>query len=106
VDRAFPAKEVEHLSPRHPMLNPGQPGMDDLAKARLRPGSRKGKGPESSGLDFIEAGKGHIILSRHDVTSGLLGTRTWGISGFDPVYAQSLLKNAIFWTLDGQPGAE
>ena len=53
-------------------------------------------------IDAIYAGKGTVLISRLDVTSGLLGTGTWGILGYDPAYAQSFMKNAIFWTVDGQ----
>ena len=53
-------------------------------------------------LTELSAGRGHIILSPIDLTSGLLNTNTWGILGYDPAYSQSLLKNLILWTLDGQ----
>ena len=43
-----------------------------------------------------------MIFSPLDLTSGLLGTNTWGIIGYAPDYAQSLLQNIILWTLDGQ----
>jgi hypothetical protein len=43
------------------------------------------------------------VYSRLDLTSGLLDTHTLGILGYDPAYAQSLIKNIVFWTLDGQP---
>jgi hypothetical protein len=51
----------------------------------------------------LSAGKGRVIFTSLDVTCGLLGTRTWGIAGFEPEYAQSFLKNLLFWTLDGRP---
>ena len=37
------------------------------------------------------------MFSRLDVTTGLLGTESWGIVGYDPAYAQALVKNAILW---------
>ena len=41
-----------------------------------------------------------MIFSRLDLTSGLLGTTTWGILGYDPTYAQSFMKNLILWTIN------
>ena len=40
-------------------------------------------------------GKGRVIYTELDVTTGLLGTNTWGITGYSPAYAQGLLKNLI-----------
>ena len=45
---------------------------------------------------------GAVIVSNVDVTSGLLGTQTWGIYGYEPEYAESLVENLIFWTVDGK----
>jgi hypothetical protein len=78
--------------------------MADLSKPVLRPYTVELLG-RANGLGLpeeITAGKGHVILTSFDITSGLLGTSTWGILGYDPNYAQSLVKNAILWTLDGQ----
>ena len=88
----------------HPLLNASADGMEDLSKPVLRAyamdvlGRSKGLGlPEE-----IAAGKGHVISTSLDLTTGLLGANTWGILGYDPNYAQSLVKNVILWTLDGQ----
>jgi hypothetical protein len=77
--------------------------MDDLSRTRLRPFTRELLGG-SAGVYLTElpAGRGHVVLAPLDVTSGLLNTNTWGILGFDPTYAQNLMKNLVLWTLDGQ----
>ena len=54
-------------------------------------------------LHVVAAGSGHFVLTTGDAVSGLLGTNTWGILGYEPKYAQALMKNLIFWTADGQP---
>ena len=41
--------------------------------------------------------------SKLDIVSGLLGTQTWGIMGYVPAWSESFMRNAIFWTMDGQP---
>ena len=60
----------------------------------------------SGTLRHLRSGKGAVILSELDVTSGLLGTETWGIFGYEPSYAQALVKNVIFWAMDGRPGLD
>jgi hypothetical protein len=46
-------------------------------------------------------GKGRVIYSSLDLTSGLLGTNTWSILGYKPAYAQSFVKNVMLWVVDG-----
>ena len=87
------------------MVTTGPYGMDDLAKPRLRPfavESLKEAGAGAGAIQTVACGKGHVVLLPLDLTSGLLGTETWGIAGYEPAYAQDLLKNVIFWTVDGQ----
>jgi hypothetical protein len=38
-----------------------------------------------------------------DLTAGLLGTRMWGILGFEPAYAEAWVKNVVLWTAAGCP---
>ncbi len=101
--RAFPGEAPQTPSTRHPLLRTGQPGMDDLRKARLRPYAKEKVSRSPGGLQVLQTGKGHVVITPIDVTSGLLGTQTWGIYGYEPKYAHSIVKNVIFWTLDGQP---
>jgi hypothetical protein len=44
-----------------------------------------------------QVGKGWVIVSRIDLTSGLLGTSTWGVVGFSPDYAKGIVKNILLW---------
>jgi hypothetical protein len=50
---------------------------------------------------MLRAGRGAVICASLDMTSGLLGTNTWGIAGYRPQYAQNLLKNIVLWAVDG-----
>jgi hypothetical protein len=101
--KAFP-DDVERPVPQdHPLLHPSKPGMEDASRRRLRPSAVERLGATSGAVGLIEAGKGHVVHAPLDVTSGLLGTDTGGIIGYDPAYAQALLRNVVFWTIDGQP---
>jgi hypothetical protein len=102
--QAFPDKTLEKLPREHPLFEAGAPGMDDLVKPRLRLFAIETGEAANASIEVIRSGKGAVIISNLDVISGLLGTETWGIAGFDPAYCQALVKNLIFWTQDGKPG--
>ena len=103
--KAFPGAEPKPLNPAaHPLFRGGVKfsGMDDLSKPRLRAFPFEGRGNEAAPLSGFGFGAGHVVFTPYDVTSGLLGSRTWGIAGLHPDYAPPLMKNLLFWTLDGQ----
>jgi len=99
---AFPNATPNSLRPPHPLLRAGAAGMEDLSHTRLRPYTLEKFGHNDGNIDIFKAGKGHVLFTSLDLTSGLLNTGTWGIVGFEPSYAQSLIKNTILWTLDGE----
>ena len=99
---AFPNIPSRVVGTYHPLLSSGGSGMEDLSRPRVR---EYGVGQLGAGAGLpeeIAAGRGHLLFTSLDLTSGLLGTNTWGILGYEPAYAQALLKNVILWTLDGQ----
>jgi hypothetical protein len=99
---AFPDQSSRVIYPNHPLLSPGGSGMEDLGRPRLRQYAVDLLGTRAGLPEEIAAGRGHVLFTSLDLTSGLLGTNTWGILGYESNYAQDLLKNVVFWTLDGQ----
>src|SRR5206468_1146264 len=69
---------------------------------RLRQSAAVKYGRTGAALMALSAGKGHVVYTSLDITCGLLGTDTGGILGYEPAYAQALVKNVLFWALDGQ----
>jgi hypothetical protein len=59
------------------------------------------KTPQLSGIQI--KGRWVVIFSPYDITSGLLGTRTWGISGYGSQSAQNLARNVILYALAHAP---
>jgi hypothetical protein len=102
--RAFPGEKLERIPESYPLLNPGAPGMSDVRKPKMRRfvAEQTSTTAPSASLEILRSEGGAVILSSVDVTSGLLGTQTWGINGYEPEYAESLVENLIFWTVDGQ----
>jgi hypothetical protein len=102
--KAFPESPARLLPRTHPILTASGPGMDELATPQLRP-YVKAKGIGTSGrLEIVSFGQGHVILNPLDLTEGLLAANTWGISGFEPNYAQQLAKNLVLWSATGMKG--
>jgi hypothetical protein len=99
---AFPNGSPSSLGPRHPLLRAGPPGMEDLTHPHLRPYTVEKLGNTGGNIDIFTAGKGHVLYTSLDLTSGLLNTGTWGILGYESSYAQNLIKNVLLWTVDGE----
>jgi hypothetical protein len=102
IARAFPDSKFELVVPSHPLLNAGPPGMFDLTQRHVRLQVSSTLGNKYGGFEILAAGKGHVIFSALDLTSGLLGTDTWGIWGYTPEYCQQFVQNTILWAWDGQ----
>ena len=99
--KAFPETRAQFLSKTHPLLSASGPGMDDLALPQVRPYT-KARGISVNGrIDCVNFGKGKVLLSPLDLTTGLTGCNTWGILGYDPGYASSLVKNMLVWSATG-----
>jgi hypothetical protein len=110
---AFPEASLRPLPRDHPLLNAVAPGMADLSRPALRlfclepQNKARAAATAQSGLtgfEFLRAGKGHVLFTTCDLTSGLFGTNTWGVFGYTPAYAEGFVQNTIFWAMDGQGG--
>lgn len=57
-----------------------------------------GKPVSEPALDGLSiGGKVRILFSQWDISSGLLGTNTWGIVGYAPDTAEQLATNMLLW---------
>jgi hypothetical protein len=100
----FPAADAQPapLKPDHPLLVGRGAGMTPLLKQQVRPFVFKAIGSKIPPMQIRDVGKGAIVVSDLDLTSGLLGTNTLGIVGYDPAYAHAFVRNAILWTINGR----
>ncbi|HEX2973597.1 MAG TPA: DUF4159 domain-containing protein [Tepidisphaeraceae bacterium] len=99
--QTFPQGQFMEVSPDHPLLAGKIPGTNALPKPLFRPGSQRPQLP----IQILPHGKGAVIYSALDLTTGLLGTNTWGLAGYQPAYAQSFLRNVVLWTADRRNSA-
>ena len=103
--RAFPTKEPLAVRADHPLVSGVGAGMAELVKAQVRPYVFSVMGQHFTRPLLLESGRGAVIASDLDLTSGLLGTSTYGIAGYEPQYAERFVSNAILWTINGRGGA-
>jgi hypothetical protein len=99
--RAFPDSELAAVDPNHPLLTVSADGMANVASPAVRDYVRSLVDAPDHHPQMFKAGKGHVIVLPLDLTSGLLGADAWGIAGYTPAYARTLLKNIVLWTWDG-----
>ena len=91
------------MQPDDPILAGGGEGMTPLPKAQYRPYATDAGGSTSGQITTFPAGAGQVIISDLDLTSGLLGTSTWGIAGYTAPYAQQFVQNLLLWTIQRLP---
>jgi hypothetical protein len=101
LPKVFVGAKMSAVGNEHPLLAGNLDGMDNLAKPQLRAYTEQKLGKVAGKFEMYRLGKGRIIYSSIDLTSGLLGTNTWSILGHKPAYAQSFVKNVLLWVTDG-----
>ncbi len=98
----FPNQPLEAIPPDHPLYSGETPDTTKIETVVWRKYTRvrDNKVPEDKpNLFAIKKGdRLAVIFSPDDLTSGLLGTNTWGIAGYAPKSAQSLTRNLLLYT--------
>jgi hypothetical protein len=122
VRGAFPVAPLRPMPAEHPLLDGVPHGMSVVSKPRLRiyaaeqlraeakaagaarvsPTTQPSPSRRDGTFEYLAAGKGHVIFTTLDLTTGLVGANTWGVIGYEPSYCQAFVQNVIFWTIDGQ----
>jgi hypothetical protein len=101
LPKVFVDAKMSIVAPEHPLLAGNGEGMDNIAKPQLRAYTEQKLGKAAGRIEMYTLGKGRVIYSSIDLTSGLLGTNTWSVIGHKPAYAQSFVKNVLLWVTDG-----
>jgi hypothetical protein len=102
LPRAFPNAAPEKLPVSHPVLSADAEGAEPLP-LRLRPWATDKLKLTTPSLETIKAGKGTVIVSRVDITTGLLGTNMLTVIGYDAPYAQAVVWNMLGWAAANAP---
>jgi hypothetical protein len=102
--KAFPDASLKKIPATHPLFSDASPGMETLDNPpSLRSLALTQLGKNAGVFEMLQHGKGRVVTTSLDLTSGLLSLHTWGILGFSNGYSQSLAKNLLLWSAAGAP---
>lgn len=102
LPRIFPKSPLKPIPPEHALLAGAGEGMSRIAP-RLRPYTAETLGTLAVRLEMMQEGEGAVIFTGFDLTTALLGTGTYTVTGCDPETATPLCRNILLWTLAGKP---
>jgi len=97
----YPDDPAKVLPADHPIFTgvfEGRGKGSAIPEAQFRKfgaGAKPGGPPELQAIST--QGRVRVLFSQVDVTSGLLGTQTWGIDGYAPETARALAENILRW---------
>ncbi len=109
LDKAFPDQAPRKIPKSDVLMTGGQNGVPPL-ELRLRRYDLDKLKMTTPPLEMITLANGVVVISHVDITTGLLGTNTLTIVGYEPAYAQAIAWNLLGWTRSqleaaGKPGA-
>jgi hypothetical protein len=95
----YPGAEPTKLPADHPIITGSIPDGQAVGEPELRKYARLTRPTHAVDLEaIIVNGKIKMLFSPYDITSGLLGTQTWGIIGYVPDTAETLVQNILLWS--------
>jgi hypothetical protein len=99
---AFPQSQPRDMPLDDPILRGTAPGMTPV-NLRLRPYRTEQDGTTTAPLQSFTLGKGTVLFSPIDLTTGFLGTNTWGVNGYEPDTVYNLVRNVLLQALENRP---
>jgi len=99
LPHAFPQSQPQDMPADHPVLAGTGAGMTPVS-LRLRPYRSELDGSTQQPIQFFTLGKGMVIFSPVDLTTGFLSTNTWGINGYEPSTVYDLVRNILLCSLE------
>jgi len=101
LGKCFPEAELQDIPHDHPLLTASGDGMSLMSEPRLRLYAKTLTVQVESRPKMLRHGKGCVIICPMDLTSGVLGVKSWGVVQYQSDYALDLAKNVVLWTWDG-----
>ena len=107
IQQVYPDTALGAISTNSRLHNGTIPGSVNTANVAFRRFFRLKVGnanaPQLQGVSVKD--RYTIIFSGEDITSGLLGTNTWGILGYTPESSMALARNILLYALSPNPPA-
>ena len=98
--KVYPNTALSTLPNTHPIITGELPDAMAIPSIKFRKyGEFKlGIRPRTANLSYMKPDdRITVIYSQYDITSGLLGTNTWGIVGYAPESAAALVRNILLF---------
>ncbi|NNM85414.1 MAG: DUF4159 domain-containing protein [Phycisphaerales bacterium] len=101
VKALYPKAVLQNIPMTDSLVTGNFPGGVAIAKVQYRKFyvSQLGMKTTPDLLGVKQGNRWVIVFSPVDVTSGFLGTNTWGILGYAPASAQSIARNVMMYAL-------
>jgi hypothetical protein len=100
LSKLLPGTSPAPLSSSHPILAGSGDGMENALPLKVRTYVVQIRGEKDPPpIVSMKLGQGQVIFSELDVTSGLLGTTTWGVTGYLPQTSQAIAGNTLLWSM-------
>jgi hypothetical protein len=99
LPHAFPRSLLADIQGDNPILAGSGAGMTPVT-LKLRPWREEVDGTTTQPLQYLTQGKGMVIFSTVDLSTGLLGTNTWPVNGYQPDTAYDLVRNVLLEILE------
>lgn len=94
---AFPGLRLYDAADGQPPLSRTFGVGDDLSERGLRPFLLDRPVPGAGRLRVGAFDKGHVVYSPIDLTTGLAGSKQWGVAGYTPDHSIGVVKNVLLW---------
>ncbi len=105
VKELYPKASLQKIPLTDPLITGSFAGGVPINKVQYRKFFVTRYGPKNAPrlLGVKQGNRWVIVFSPWDVTSGLLGTNTWGIAGYAPKSAQAIARNVMLYALASKP---
>lgn len=101
---AFPDLRMTQVDEARAPITPTFDVSDDLRLRQRRPFVTDRLGVDFGPLQVGTYGKGRIVYSPMDLSTGLAGSKAWGVAGYTPDHSVGVVKNVLLWAAARQAG--
>ncbi|MEO6436874.1 MAG: DUF4159 domain-containing protein [Tepidisphaeraceae bacterium] len=90
--------KLQTLPPGDPLLKKSVDGTATVPAQAVRLYALEQLRSDGGRIKSARVGRGRVIFSALDLSSGLLGTCTWGVLGYLPEYSEAVVRNLVLTT--------
>jgi hypothetical protein len=100
LPRILGAAPLAPIDAKHPLLAGGMPGMVDVSKVKINDEATERFGSDAPMIQIAKAGKGYVLFSAMDLTTGMLDCRVMGVAGYKADWVSGFMNNLLLWAAE------